>query len=331
MRAAVLHGPLDLKIEDVPEPQCGPDEIIIKVQKASICNSTDVHIWDGTFPEEARPAYPHILGHENSGEVVEVGEELRGEYKIGDRIGFWCKMSGGFAEYNNIKPRQLAVTKLSKNLKYEEGSLLEIIGGTLRCFHDSGIKIGQKVLILGQGPCGLLFTQLALLFGASRVYTLDLFNNRLELSKKYGSNLAYNLTGKDYETALSELKNIFQYVDVVIDTIGKDLWQSGNVRNLALYLLRRHGSYIVWGHPTENAVIDLRRISNEDIILRGFEPGMQKSNELIKFGEELLSSQRINVTEMITNHITLDDLEKGLKLCKNNHDEVIKIVVDIVP
>jgi threonine dehydrogenase-like Zn-dependent dehydrogenase len=163
------------------------------------------------------------------------------------------------------------------------------------------------------------------------VYTLDLFDNRLELSKKYGSDYSYNLTNKNYTEALNELKEKFGQIDVVIDTIGMDLWKAGNVRNLALYLLKRHGLYIAWGHPTEDAMIDIRRISNEDIILRGFEPGIPKSNDLIKFGEELLSSQRINVTDMITNHITLEEVEKGLNLCKNDHDKVIKIVIDIVP
>jgi 2-desacetyl-2-hydroxyethyl bacteriochlorophyllide A dehydrogenase len=329
MKAAMIYGPNDLRIEDVPDPECKPDELILKVHRASICNSTDVHIWDGTFPEAARPPYPHILGHENSGEVVEVGDDLKNVYKVGDRVGFWCKMSGAFAEYNNIKPNNLAITKLSDNVSYEEGSVLEIVGGVLRCIYDSGLRIGEKILILGQGPTGLLFTQIIKMMGISKVYTLDLFENRLNLSRKFGSDFTYNLNGKPHAEVLTELRSKIGQIDMVFDTIGKDLWKMGNTRNIALYMLKRHGKYVAWGHPTELVELDMRRISNEDITLRGFEPGISKSNELIKFGEELMSSKKIDIFDMITHHFSLDKVVDGLNLCKSNHDKVIKVVIDI--
>jgi 2-desacetyl-2-hydroxyethyl bacteriochlorophyllide A dehydrogenase len=329
MKAAIIYGPMNLKVEEVPDPACNDDELLIKVHRASICNSTDTHIWDGTFPAEARPPYPHILGHENSGEIVKVGKNLKHEYKVGDRLAWWVKMSGAFAEYNVIAPKSLAVAKIDDNLTYDEGTLLEIVGGVLRCLYDGGLRIGEKVLVLGQGPTGLLFTQLLRLVGASRIYTLDLFENRLKLSSKYGANFIYNLSNKTHSEAFKDLQSKLGQIDAVVDTMGNNLWKDGNTRNLAVFLLKRHGRYIAWGHPTEDAQINIRRISNEDIVLRGFEPGMQKSNDLIKFGAELIANKRLNVSDMITHHFPLDEVEEGLKLCKAHHGEVIKVVLDV--
>jgi len=86
MKAAWLERPHSLQITDVPDPTCAPDEVILNVKRSSICNATDVHIWEGTFPKDVCPAYPHVLGHECSGEIVEVGKEVDG-WKIGDRVG----------------------------------------------------------------------------------------------------------------------------------------------------------------------------------------------------------------------------------------------------
>jgi len=329
MKAAIIYGPMNLKVEKIPDPEYNDDELLIKVHRASICNSTDTYIWDGTFPVEARPPYPHILGHENSGEVIKVGKNLKGEYKVGDRLAWWVKMSGAFAEYNVIAPRSLAVAKIGDNLTYEEGSILEIVGGVLRCLYDGGLRIGEKVLVLGQGPTGLLFTQLLRLVGVSRIYTLDLFDNRLKLSAKYGADFTYNLSKKKHSEAFKDLQSKLGQIDAVVDTMGNNLWKDGNTRNLAVFLLKRHGRYIAWGHPTEDAQINIRRISNEDIVLRGFEPGMPKSNDLIKFGAELIATKRLNISDMITHHFPLDEVEKGLKLCKAHHGEVIKVVLDI--
>ena len=167
------------------------------------------------------------------------------------------------------------------------------------------------------------------MMGVSRIYTVDLFENRLKLSSKYGSDICFNLSNKKHSEAFEELKDKIDMIDAVVDTMGNNLWKNGNTRNLAIFLLKRHGKYIAWGHPTENAEINIRRISNEAIILRGFEPGIQKSDELIKYGAELIALKKLNVSDMITHHFPLNEVEQGLKLCKYQHGDVIKVALDI--
>jgi 2-desacetyl-2-hydroxyethyl bacteriochlorophyllide A dehydrogenase len=329
MIAAVIHGPHKLKIEEVAEPACGRDEIKLKVHRSSICNATDVHIWEGKFPADVCPPYPHILGHECCGEVVEIGEDLLNGYQIGDRLGFWCKMTGAFGEYNIIKPRNIAVTKLSDNVSYDEGSILEIVGGTLRCIYDSGLRVGDNVLVLGQGPTGLILSQIAKHAGASTVSAVDLFENRLAKSSELGTDFIYNLSNKTYDQALQYLKNEIGPLDMVIDAMGNHRWEKGNTINLALNLLKRHGRYVVFGHPTQDQFVNMRILSNNDIIMRGFEPGWEKSRDLIQFADQLLSTGQIRVKEIISHHFPLEDLQKGLILCRDSLEKTIKVVIDV--
>jgi len=329
MKAAVIHGPHQLRVETVPDPQCASDEILLKVMRSSICNATDVHIWEGKFPKDVCPPYPHILGHECSGEVIEVGHDLKKEYKNGDRVAFWCKMTGAFSEYNSIKPQKLAITKLCDNVSYEEGSILEIAGGTLRCIYDSGLRIGDNTLVLGQGPTGIILAQIARLAGASRVTAVDLFDFRLAKSKELGTDFVYNLAQKTFDEAFTELKQELGELDFVIDAMGNHRWSNGNSVNLALNLLRRHGRYVIFGHPTMNVEVNMRRVSNEDIIMRGFEPGWERSNHLIKHANRLVSQGKINVKDIITHHLPLEEVEKGLVLCRDHKDQTIKVIFDV--
>ena len=79
MRAAVIHGPEQLRLEERPVPEPGPGELVIRTLVASICNATDVHIWEGRLGEELRPPFPHVLGHERAGRVVAVaGDAVAG-------------------------------------------------------------------------------------------------------------------------------------------------------------------------------------------------------------------------------------------------------------
>lgn len=329
MKAAVLHAPKQLSIETVPDPKCDDDEVLLKVHRSAICNSTDTHIWQGTFHPAATPSYPHILGHESCGEVIEVGKNFRNEYRIGDKVAYWVKMTGAFAEYNTIKPNKLGVCKLDQKIGYDEGAVLELVLGTLRLIYDSGLHIGDKVLLLGLGPAGQLLAQESRIAGASEIYCLDLYENRLSQAKKLGADYIFNLAGKQHNDVLDVLKRELGEIDIVIDAMGNNRWKNGNSVNLALTLLKRHGRYIIFGHRRSD-VIDTYLVSNEDIIMRGFEPGLDQTKKLADFAVNMISSGRIKVRELITHHFPLHELERGLLKCRDDLHETIKVVIDII-
>jgi 2-desacetyl-2-hydroxyethyl bacteriochlorophyllide A dehydrogenase len=238
MKAAWLEKPHSLSITTIPDPVCAPDEVILKIRRSSICNATDVHIWEGTFPKDVCPAYPHVLGHECSGEIVEIGKEVEG-WKKGDRVGFWVKMTGAFGQYNNVKINKLAAAKLSEAISDDEAPLMEIVAATMRCMTKSGMELGDRVCVFGQGPTGLLLAQEAKLFGASYVAVVDVFDNRLAKAKELGADFTYNIRGKTQEEARREILDEAGPIDMVIDAMGNHRWKEGNATNLGLSFLKR--------------------------------------------------------------------------------------------
>jgi 2-desacetyl-2-hydroxyethyl bacteriochlorophyllide A dehydrogenase len=327
MKAALIESPKRLTITELPDPACAPDEVLLRVFRSSICNATDVHIWEGTFPRDACPPYPHVLGHECAGEIVEIGKDIKG-WEVGDRVAYWVKMTGAFGQYNAVKINKLAATKLGSGITDDEAPVMEIVGGTLRCMYNNGMQIGDRVLIFGLGPTGLLLLQETKLFGADFVAAFDIFPNRLAKAVQYGADLAYNLSGKTQEEAYAELRETVGKVDFIIDAMGNHRWKGGNAINLGLSLLRRGGIYQIWGHPTEDQPVNTRWVSNENYTMRGFEPGWDISRKMIQFGEKLVAAGKIDVKGLITHRLPLAELQKGLILCRDHMDEAIKVVID---
>jgi len=325
MKAAIIKGPKNLVIEEVEKPTCAPNGILIKVHKASICNATDVHIWEGNYDPRLHLPYPHILGHESSGEIVEVGSEVK-EFKIGDRVANWCKMEGAFAEYNHIIPEELAVVKINPNLSYEEGSLLEVVAGTMRTIYHSEIRPADKVAVLGQGPTGLVLLQEAKLFGASLVIGFDLYDFRLEKSKELGADLTFNPKKISVDEITKKVVKEVGELDLIIDTIS-----SRGAMNLGVSLLKKGGRYVLFGFPMEDQKVTTRLLAIKDVHLKGAPSlPMEKTRELLKLGEKLVSEGKLKLKPLITHHLPLERVEEGLTLCKEYPQKTLKVIIDII-
>ncbi|HEX7118115.1 MAG TPA: zinc-binding dehydrogenase [Longimicrobiales bacterium] len=328
MRAAVLHGPGDLRVEDVAVPEPGPGEIAIRTLAASICNATDVHIWEGAVGEELRPPYPHVLGHERAGVVVAVGAGVT-EFGVGDRVACWAKMDGAFGEYDVLRPWQYPTVKLSDGISNDAGSLLEFVGATLRCIHAAGLRPGERVLVLGQGVQGLVLAQEARLLGAGSVTAVDLLASRLERSRALGCDVAYDLSGKRYDEALADLRDaVGGEVDLVIDASGRGAWEGGNSVNLGLELLRWAGRYIVYGLPTRDVPVNARMIGMKGITFKGIDTPPHEVKPLLALGERWVAEGRLALESLVTHRVPLARVAEGLALCRDRPAEVLKVMVE---
>ncbi|OGF50721.1 MAG: hypothetical protein A2231_05645 [Candidatus Firestonebacteria bacterium RIFOXYA2_FULL_40_8] len=323
MKAAIIRGPFDLKIEKVDIPAIDNDSMLVKVKSASICGSTDYHIYDGSyFKYNAWLKTPHIFGHEFSGQVVKAGKNIK-KYKIGDRIGLGCKMGGmdgaGFSEYCRIYPSQISsMDILRKNVNYEEGALLEPLYGVLASAYSSGIKPADKVLIIGAGAIGLLHLQVAKNMLAGEVIVADVYENRLQKAKELGADLIINTKEKDLTETV---RKYCAEVDLVIDAAGTD---DPELFNTTIELLKANGRYMVYGHATKPSSVNLIRIAAKGVTVVGVAYAHDK---MIQLGNKLVSEGRINLKTIITHRIKLDDLEKGIKRCREEKDKVIKMMV----
>jgi len=257
-----------------------------------------------------------------------VGKEVEG-WRIGERVGYWVKMTGAFGQYNAVKINKLAAARLSPGISDDEAPLMEVVAATMRCMYDSGMRLGDRVIVFGQGPTGLLLMQEAKLFGAAFVTAVDVFDSRLAKARELGADFTYNIRGKTQEVARSEILDGAGSIDFVIDAMGNHRWKGGNAINLGLSFLKRGSTYLIFGHATQDQPVNTRWISNENITFRGFEPGWDVSRKVIRFGEQLVASGRLKVKSLITHKLPLSELETGLINCRDHHDSTIKVVIDV--
>jgi L-iditol 2-dehydrogenase len=213
MRAAVYRGPNDLRLETVPVPGIGRNELLVRVAACGVCPTDIKKIQYGTVPP------PRIFGHETAGTIVKIGagNAVKG-FRIGDRVALhhhvpcldchFCRhqafaqcaqykrtgitagfepAGGGFAEYVRVMPFVLAgVVKIPAKNTFEEGAMLEPVNTVLKAVKRLALLPGDNVLVAGQGPIGLMFTRLLQLRGVN-VLATDLLDSRLQLAKKFGA------------------------------------------------------------------------------------------------------------------------------------------------
>jgi L-iditol 2-dehydrogenase len=213
MRAVVYRGVNDLRLETVPVPRIGPNELLVKVAVCGVCPTDIKKIQYGTVPP------PRIFGHETAGVISQLGSGVsKLGWKIGDRVALhhhvpcldchFCRhhafaqcetykrtgitagfepAGGGYAEYVRVMPFVLpGVVKIPAKNSFAEGAMLEPVNTVLKAVRRLSLLRGDVVLVAGQGPIGLMFTRLLQLAGAQVIAT-DLLEPRLRLARKFGA------------------------------------------------------------------------------------------------------------------------------------------------
>jgi L-iditol 2-dehydrogenase len=321
MNAAMCLGPSEIVVKDVPEPMPDDRNIILKVYRASICNGSDSAVLKGErdiIKAHPEVQFPMIGGHECSGQIVHVGKYVEG-FDVGDRIAFWCKVGGAFGEYNDLYPQNYSVIRISDNISYDEGSVMEMLGSTM-C-RGTRVELGENIVVLGLGPAGLLLVQEAKISGAANVVAVDLYKLRLNKAMELGADLAIDASTQDVVKIIREK---YGRVDTVIYATGKNLF------NLPLEIIKDGGKLLMYGCVDEGITFDANYCLYHGIDLSGFKmPHLDRIRELMVCGERLVSQGRLKIKPMITHHIKLEDVGKGIEMAAYKPQDCIKIVVDI--
>ena len=330
MRAAVIHGPEQLRLEERPVPEPGPGELVIRTLVASICNATDVHIWEGRLGEELRPPFPHVLGHERAGRVVAVGDGVQG-FAPGDRVACWAKMDGAFGDYDVLRPWQYPTVRLSKGISDDAASLMEVVAATMRGIHAAGVRPGDRVIVLGQGAQGIVLAQQARLLGAATVVGVDPLPFRLERARRVAVDAALDPTALTQRQVADELCALLGgEADLVVDALGgAGLWEGGNVRDAALEALRWAGRYLVYGLPPDDVPLNIRLVAMKGIGLKGIDTPPHEVPRLMALGERWVADGRMALEELVTHRVPLERVADGLELCRSRPGEVLKVMVDL--
>lgn len=238
MKAAVYHGPRDIRVEEIPIPEIREKDVLVKVKYCGVCG-TDLHIYNGEggFVEVVPPLIP---GHEFSGTVVKTGAYVTG-IRVGDSVAvdpndtcgecYFCKnamehfcrkiigygttKNGGFAEYAAVPEKQ--VFRCADGLDPMAVAMTEPLSCCLHGIDLCHIRLGDEVLVIGGGPIGLIMLQLAKRAGATRVILSEPVAEKRALAEKLGADRTIDPLHEDVMQILSATcKN----VDVVIECVG---------------------------------------------------------------------------------------------------------------
>jgi len=334
MKVAKWYNNQDIRIEEVPTPEPGPREMLVKVMSCGICGS-DIVEW------YRLPRAPLVQGHEIGAEVVEVGGSLE-KFRPGDRVFIapkvpcmkcdYCRkghfpvcsvikdrLPGGFAEYVLV-PQMLVehgTYRLADNITDDQSTFIEPLACVVRAQRLAGLQSNPAVLVMGCGMSGLLHVKLARA-GNCRVIATDINPKRLEIAASLGAELTINAAAENVVDRLLEENG--KPADVVILCASamsavEQAWQCVDKGGAVVF-------FTVPG-PDKQVTLPINEFWTREIrVLTSYYCGPPDIVEAIN----LIESGTINVDDMITHRLALKDIAKGFQLVMEGR-ESIKVII----
>lgn len=338
MKASRFLGNKTFAVADLPTPHAGPGELVLRNQVCGVCG-TDVHIYHGE-PGSADVNPPVVLGHEYSGEVVEVGEGVTG-FAVGDHVtvdpNIYCghcaycqngkkqlcpsmeaigvTRDGGFAQYSRIPASQ--AFKLEPTVPWEAAAMAEPLACCLHGIDLAGIQVGDKVCVVGGGAIGLLMVQLAKLSGASQIVLSEPNEKRRQVGLQLGANAALDPTRPDAQEAFAQVLD--GGANVVIECVG-------NVPAVksAFQFAGKGATVLLFSVPKVDATFDLPLfdVYKKELTIKGSFVNPDTHARAVA----LINSGKVDFGPIITHRFTLDQLPEAIAMQMS--DASIKVVVE---
>lgn len=328
MKAAVYHGPRDIRVEEVVKPEIGESEVLVRVQACGICGS-DLHMYRlGMFEVLGRPIDDkrRIMGHELSGEIVEVGANVT-DFRVGDRITGVGQ--GGFAEYVPVPVTDRSPHILPAHISFEDGATLEPLATSLHGVGLAQPAAGETVVVLGVGIIGLGCIQAIRAMVDCRIIAVDASERRLEMAKSFGADATVNLTETDPVEAVIELtggaKPVERFgvrggnADVVIDCAGA---QSSPNQGLTM-LKQQHGRMVFVALFERQPELDFNQVVRKHVAIHG---SWTWTGDDYRQAIELVQSGRVDRRPLISHALDLDEAPEGFAI-QDQPDAAIKVVL----
>ena len=339
MKALIKKEPVEgIWMSDEPEPEVGPNDVKIRIQKTAICG-TDVHIYNWDEWSQRTVPVPMITGHEFVGEVVEMGSQVVG-FEHGQRVsgeghitcghcrncragkrhlcrntqGVGVNRPGCFAEYLVIPAGN--AFPLPDSISDDVASFLDPLGNATHTALSFDM-VGEDVLITGAGPIGCMAAAIARHVGARHVVLTDVNDYRLELGRRMGASRVLNVTREKIEDVMAQL-GMTEGFDVGLE-------MSGNASALKSMLatMNNGGRVAILGIPPGEVAIDWSRVIFKGLILKGIY-GREMFETWYKMRSMLQSG--LDVTPILTHHFHVDDFQKGFDVMRSGCSG--KVVLD---
>jgi L-iditol 2-dehydrogenase len=336
MKAAMLYGVKDLKVEDVEVPEVKDGEVLVKVKAATTCG-TDLKIFQRGYVEKVIKL-PTIFGHEWAGEVAEVGKGLewprkdmrvragnsapclhcsmcqRGKYNLCENmIWLW----GAYAEYIKVPARMVLINMqgIPDGISYEEAAITEPLACVLHGVEQANVKLGDTVAIIGAGPIGLLHLLTVKKMGAGRTIMIDLVDERLGFAEKLGADATVNSGKENVETRIRELTG-GHGADVAIEAIGLSAtWEQ------ALKLARKGGTVLEFGGcpPGTEIKVNAEMLHYGELTVMGT---FHTTPLHFRKALNLIATRTIDVRPLVTRKMKLDNIKEAFEILSTSKNEI---------
>ncbi|MEC7510806.1 MAG: L-threonine 3-dehydrogenase [Pseudomonadota bacterium] len=325
-------------LQDTPEPEVGHNDLLIKIRKTAICG-TDMHIYNWDDWSQKTIPVPMVVGHEYVGEVVGMGQEVKG-FKVGDRVsgeghitcghcrncragrvhlcrnteGVGVNRPGAFAEYLVIPA--FNAFKIPDNISDDLASIFDPFGNAVHTALSFDL-VGEDVLITGAGPIGIMAAAVAKHVGARHVVVTDINPYRLELAKKMGATRAVDVSKEDLKDVMNEL-GMTEGFDVGLEMSGVPV----AFRDM-LNKMNHGGKIAMMGIPPQDVAIDWNQVIFKGLVIKGIY-GREMFETWYKMASLLQSG--LYLSPIITHTFSIDDFQKGFDTMGSGHSG--KVILD---
>ena len=343
MRAVVLEGPNQFGVKEVEKPTINQDEMLLKMERAAICG-TDIRILEGKKTKDVR--YPSIIGHEMSGTIVEVGENVEG-FKVGDRVAVanvipcgCCPMcrrgmenvcmnrkaigyefDGGLAEYVRLPEIAIKsgnIVKIPEHVSFAEGAIIEPLSCCLRGQRNVNLKFNDNVLIVGAGPIGLMHVLLAKAAGARRVIVSELNAYRRQKALDCGADIVLDPNTDDLAAVVAQETGGIG-MDIIIMAIGVPALVTPTLK-----LARKGGAVSLFAGFAKGVMADLdpNVIHYNELKVTG--SSAYKRQDYLDASEMVINGY-LDLKPIVTHTYKIDDFQAAYEMNKSGAGLKIEI------
>lgn len=344
MHAAVYRGVNDVRVEAVPVPQIGAGEMLVRVHSCGVCGTDLKKISTGSH------SAPRIFGHETSGVVAAVGKDVR-KYRPGDRVMvfhhipcrecFYCQnktfaqcttykkvgctagfeaSGGGFAEYVRVMDWivEHGTVRIPRGVSFEQACFVEPVNTCMKGIEALGLRPGESVLTIGQGPIGMILSVLARRDGA-RLITSDLYPQRLRIGESFGLDLTIDASRANVVDQVRELTQ-GRGADAVILAVG-----GNSLIRTAMDATRPGGRVLLFAQTQHGeAAIDPAAICvDEKTLLGSYSASVDLQEESVRF----VMSREMDLERLVSHRFPLSQSTEALDLAAHPQPSSMKIMI----
>ena len=339
MLQQVMTSPGVIEFRQVPTPEPGPGQVLVKIMEIGVCGS-DIHVYHGEHPFTS---YPVTQGHEVSGIVETLGPGAEGlvpgqkvtiqpqlvcgkcwpcrhgKYNLCEELrvmGF--QATGVASEYFAVDAAK--VTPLPEEMSLEEGAMIEPLAVAVHAVRRAGDVAGKDICVLGAGPIGILVAQAAKGMGAGRVMVTDISSLRLEKARECGADFCVNTKEKDFGQALAECFGPDK-ADVIYDCAGNDI-----TMGQAIQYARKGSTIILVAVFAKTAHVDLAVLNDHELDLN---TSMMYRNEDYVEAIRLAASGRVRLMPLLSKRFPFQEYLDAYRYIDENRESAMKVLIDV--